>query len=99
MNTVLVAINLDSFQEQGGWIELDLEKLGLLEDQEFLVEDLLTGAIYTWHGSRNYVALKPDVQPAHIFRLVRELQPEAQYADSIASTQPSNASRTSSEIH
>jgi starch synthase (maltosyl-transferring) len=70
-NTILVAVNLDPFHEQAGWVGLDLERLGLASDQEFLVEDLLTGTRYPWHGNRNYVALKPDSQPAHIFRIVR----------------------------
>jgi starch synthase (maltosyl-transferring) len=30
--------------------------------------DLLTGASYTWQGSRNYIELRPNEMPAHIFR-------------------------------
>ena len=33
------------------------------------VEDLLTGTHYTWHDRSNYVALRPEVLPAHIFRI------------------------------
>ena len=69
-NTILVAINLDPFQEQGGWINLDLERLGLTYNQDFTVEDLLTGDRYKWHDRQNYVALKPDTQTAHIFRIL-----------------------------
>jgi starch synthase (maltosyl-transferring) len=68
-NTILVAVNLDPFHEQAGWILLDLDSLGLPYNQNFIVEDLLTGTSYTWHDRRNYVALKPDSQPAHIFRI------------------------------
>jgi hypothetical protein len=32
------------------------------------MEDLLTGATYTWQGWRNFVELRPD-QPAHIFKI------------------------------
>ena len=70
-NTILVAINLDPRQEQGGWIDLDLAPLGISDEEIFDVEDLLTGIHYTWHDRRNYVALRPDVQPAHIFRITR----------------------------
>jgi starch synthase (maltosyl-transferring) len=73
-NVILIAINLDPFNEQAGWIHLDLERLGLPENENFIVEDLLTGTDYTWHDSRNYVALKPDIQPAHIFRILYEPQ-------------------------
>jgi starch synthase (maltosyl-transferring) len=68
-NTILVAINLDPHTEQAGWIDLDLKVLGIEHDESFDVEDLLTGAHYQWHDRSNYVALRPDVMPAHIFRV------------------------------
>ena len=71
-NTILVAINLDPWQEQGGWIDLDLGVLGIPYNENFDVEDLLTGIHYSWHDRSNYVALRPDVQPAHIFRITRQ---------------------------
>ena len=71
-NTILVAINLDPAAEQGGWIDLDLKRLGIPHGVNFVVEDLLTGASYTWHDRSNYVALRPDVQPAHVFRVRRQ---------------------------
>ncbi len=76
--SILVAINIDPFKEQGGWIELDLQQIGLSDGLEFDVEDLLTGTHYTWRGRRNYVALKPDTQPAHIFRIVSHPEQSAE---------------------
>jgi starch synthase (maltosyl-transferring) len=70
-NSILVAINLDAINERAGWTDLDLEKLGISPGESFLVEDLLSGARYTWRDRRNYVALQPGVQPAHIFRIAR----------------------------
>lgn len=75
-NLILVAINLDPAQEQGGWIDLDLKHLAIAHGQPFDVEDLLTGKHYQWHGRSNYVALRPDVMPAHIFRITREPETE-----------------------
>jgi starch synthase (maltosyl-transferring) len=69
-NTILVVVNLDSFNEQSGWTELDLEKIGCSASEGFFVDDLLNGVQYTWHN-RNYVALRPGVQPAHLFRVSR----------------------------
>ena len=66
-NTILVAINLDPFHVQDGWIDLDLDRIGIEPDQDFFVDDLLTSTRYTWHGPRNYVRLNPDFQPAHVF--------------------------------
>ena len=69
-NTILVVVNLDSFNEQTGWTNLGLDRLGIGGNESFLVEDLLNGASYAWKD-RNYVALRPGVQPAHIFRVSR----------------------------
>jgi starch synthase (maltosyl-transferring) len=71
-NLILVAINLDPTQEQAGWIDLDLKHLAIAHEQAFDVEDLLTGTHYQWHGRSNYVALRPDLMPAHIFRITRQ---------------------------
>ncbi len=69
-NRILVAINLDPAQEQSGWIDLDLKQLAIPHNENFEIEDLLTGIRYNWHDRSNYVALRPDVMPAHIFRLI-----------------------------
>lgn len=68
-NTILVIVNLDHFNPQSGWTDLDLAQLGL-SGGEFDVDDLLNGTSYTWSGRRNYVALRPGTQAAHIFRIV-----------------------------
>jgi starch synthase (maltosyl-transferring) len=70
-STILVAVNLDPHNEQAGWIDLNLKQLAIPHNQNFEIEDLLTGVHYTWHDRSNYVSLKPDVMPAHIFRLIR----------------------------
>ena len=70
-DTILVAINLDPTQEQAGWIDLNLKQLAIPHNENFEIEDLLTGVHYQWHDRSNYVALRPDVMPAHIFRLIR----------------------------
>ncbi len=71
-NVILVAVNLDPHNEQAGWIDLDLKRLGIGHDETFDVEDLLTGIHYQWHDRSNYVALRPTVMPAHIFRVIRK---------------------------
>ncbi len=71
-NTLLMVVNLDAVYAQSGWIDLDLEALGLHPGETYFVDDLLTGARYSWRDRRNYVALRPGAQPAHILRLVKE---------------------------
>jgi starch synthase (maltosyl-transferring) len=69
-NKILVVVNLDPTQEQAGWIDLNLKELGISHNDSFEIEDLLTGTRYQWHDRSNYVALRPDVMPAHVFRLI-----------------------------
>jgi starch synthase (maltosyl-transferring) len=68
-NVIVTVVNLDPFNEQAGWIDLDLKQLGIAHDETFDVEDLLTGIHYQWHDRSNYVALRPNVMPAHILRV------------------------------
>jgi starch synthase (maltosyl-transferring) len=66
---ILVVANLDPHNRQAGWINVDVKELGLGSEESYQVHDLLTGARYVWHGSRNFVDLNPSVLPAHIFRV------------------------------
>jgi starch synthase (maltosyl-transferring) len=70
-NVILVAVNLDFQHPQSGFVELDLQGLGLAPHETFEVHDLLSGGRYTWGGSRNYIELNPHQLPAHLFKLVR----------------------------
>lgn len=71
-NTLLIIVNLDPVNTQSGWTDLDLDLLGLTPGESFLVDDILSGAQYSWQDRRNYVALRPGLLPAHVFRIVRQ---------------------------
>ncbi|WP_260735357.1 alpha-1,4-glucan--maltose-1-phosphate maltosyltransferase [Tunturiibacter lichenicola] len=85
-NRILVAVNLDPAQEQAGWIDLDLKRLSIPHNENFEIEDILTGVRYQWHDRSNYVALRPDVMPAHVFRLLQ--LPKAEAAPDSTPTTP-----------
>jgi starch synthase (maltosyl-transferring) len=70
-NDILVAVNLDPFHAQETMLHVPVGALGFGSDSEYQVEDLLTGARYTWRGARNYVRLDPGEQVAHVMRVVR----------------------------
>jgi len=70
-NCIVVAVNLDFLHPQSGFVELDLEALGLAPHETFEVHDLLSGGRYSWNGSRNYIELNPHQLPAHLFKVVR----------------------------
>ena len=67
-NVIVTVVNLDPVWKQSGFLELSMEELGIDTRRPYRFVDLLTGARYTWQGSRNYVELRPNEMPAHIFR-------------------------------
>jgi starch synthase (maltosyl-transferring) len=78
-NVVLVVVNLDPFHTQAGWIDLDLEQLGLSSREPFQLHDQLTDKRYLWQGSRNYVELSPQEIPAHVLRILRRVRSEKDF--------------------
>jgi starch synthase (maltosyl-transferring) len=75
-NVVLTVVNLNPRLTQEGWLELDLDALGVDPDQNFQVHELLTDARHVWQGSRNFVRLDPSVAPAHMFRIRGKVRTE-----------------------
>jgi len=68
---LLIAVNVDPHHAQQGMVHVPLAALGLADDEPYAVEDVLTGARYTWRGARNYVRLDPQAEPGHVLRVVR----------------------------
>ena len=71
-DVILVAANLDPHRAQAGWVDLDLEALGLEPDAAFMVHDELSGERYPWRGRRNFVMLDPARAPAHVFSVAAD---------------------------
>jgi starch synthase (maltosyl-transferring) len=68
---LLIAVNTDPTRPHHTMVSVPLDLLGIPEQRPYRVEDLLTGARYTWQGSRNYVRLDPAYQVAHVLRVLR----------------------------
>ena len=64
---VFVVVNTDPHWMQHGHVQMPIGELGLSADQPYVVEDVLDGVRYTWHGEWNYVKLDPRERMAHIF--------------------------------
>jgi starch synthase (maltosyl-transferring) len=73
---ILCVVNLDPHHRHTGWVDLDLDELGLRPDRAFQVHDLLGDARFLWEGSRNFVDLDPQVMPAHVLRVRRHARTE-----------------------
>jgi starch synthase (maltosyl-transferring) len=67
---LLIAVNVDPHAAHESIVHAPIERLGLREDEPYAVEDLLTGARYTWRGRRNYVRLDPQREAGHLFRVL-----------------------------
>jgi starch synthase (maltosyl-transferring) len=70
-NELLVVVNLDPHQAHETMIDVPIAAMGIEADEPYEVNDLLTGARYTWRGARNYVKLDPSERVAHLFRVTR----------------------------
>ena len=66
-DAIVVVVNLDVEHPQSGWLELDLEALGIGADAAYVMHDLLTDARYEWEAGANFVMLDPSGVPAHLF--------------------------------
>jgi starch synthase (maltosyl-transferring) len=78
-NLILVIINLNPYQPQAGTVELPLEELEIPDNRPYHVHDLFGGEWYYWEGPQNYVRLDPDVVPAHVFHIRREVTREQDF--------------------
>jgi len=68
---VMVIVTTDFRNVQSGWIEVPTGDLGIAGDSGYQIEDLLTGEVFSWRGSRNFVSLDPSRRVAHILRIQR----------------------------
>jgi starch synthase (maltosyl-transferring) len=67
IDRVFVVTNTDPHHMQHGWLEMPIGELGIAPDAQYVVQDLLDEAEYTWSGAWNYVKLDPAERMAHIF--------------------------------
>jgi starch synthase (maltosyl-transferring) len=78
-NVILTVVNLDPYNPQSGWVELDLDALGLDAHAPYQMHELLTGARFLWSGPRNFVMLDPARAMAHVFRVRRRVRTERDF--------------------
>lgn len=69
-DTIIVVANVDPHSVRETTVHLDTTRWGVPLGHPFEVEDLLTGAIWTW-SDHNYVRLDAFAEPVHILK-VRE---------------------------
>jgi starch synthase (maltosyl-transferring) len=78
-NIIVVIVNLDSSHAQAGWVDIDMDSLGLDPNHAFLVHDLLGDGRFLWQGPHNFVELFPESLPAHILHVRRWVRTERDF--------------------
>jgi starch synthase (maltosyl-transferring) len=76
-DVIVTIVSLDHLAVQSGWVELDLDALGVDPTRPYAMHDLLTGATYQWEGRHNFVMLDPAGLAAHLFSLEQPAAPAA----------------------
>jgi starch synthase (maltosyl-transferring) len=76
-NLLLVVVTVDAWNPQSAFVHVPLEQFGIGADEEYVMEDLLTGEKFHWRGARNFIALDPHHRPAHVFRVRRAIGRES----------------------
>ncbi|MGU3355997.1 alpha-1,4-glucan--maltose-1-phosphate maltosyltransferase [Microbacterium sp. M4A5_1d] len=67
-DTILVVVNVDPHSARETTVHLDTSVWGVAPGDEYEVEDLLTGAVWTWND-HNYVRLDAFAEPMHILHV------------------------------
>lgn len=70
-NIILVAVNLDPVSARDTTVYVPTSDLGIGPYGSYAVRDLITGSEYQWHGEANYVRLDPQIEPVHIFQVLK----------------------------
>ncbi len=78
-NVIVTVVNLDPHHPHSGWVDIDLEAIGVKPGTSFQMHDLISGARYLWQGGRSFVMLDPQRIPAHVFRVRRRVRREQDF--------------------
>ena len=72
LNIILVVANLDTQNNQSGFLQLPKAKLKLGDKINLKVHDLITHEHFTWTQEWNFVEVDPNKMPFHLFKLTIE---------------------------
>jgi len=79
INIVVTIVNLDPYNIQSGWVELNPESIDVEPSHSFQMHDLLSNQRFLWQGSRHFVRIDPHGVPAHVFVVRRRGRDERDF--------------------
>jgi len=71
-DAIIVVANVDPHSARETTVHFDTTRFGVPEGRPYQVEDLITGATWTW-GRNNFVRLDAFVEPVHILHVVSQV--------------------------
>ncbi|VBB69867.1 Alpha-amylase [invertebrate metagenome] len=69
-NVVLIAVNLDPFDVHECTIEVPLSEIGLSEQDNYAVQELISGEKHLWSGVQHRIRLDPQTTPAFLLHII-----------------------------
>jgi len=66
---ILVLVNINPFEPHEAWFDVPTGDLGIVEDQQYLAEELFSGDVLSWSGAWHHLRIDPNENPARIFHI------------------------------
>jgi starch synthase (maltosyl-transferring) len=68
-NIILAAVSLDPFHAHETWIHFPIADFGISGDEQYRVDELLSGESHFWTGGSQWIRLDPEDEPARFFSI------------------------------
>jgi starch synthase (maltosyl-transferring) len=68
-NIIIAVVNLDPFHAHETWIHFPIQDFDIAHNEQYRVEELLSGESYFWTGGSQRIRLDPQVEPARFFSI------------------------------
>ena len=79
-NIILVAANINPYETQEVRMTVPLEEYGIPSDSDYIVNELITGKNFLWHGRENYIRIEPHKEPVYIFKIITTVKAKQNFA-------------------
>ena len=78
-NVVVTVVNLDPYNVQSGWVNLEPASIGVYASHSFQMHDVLSNQRFLWQGAHHFIRVDPHSVPAHIFVVRRRSRDERDF--------------------
>ncbi len=68
-NIILAVVNLDPFHAHESWIHFPIVDFGIAENEQYRVDELVTGEQFFWTGNHQLLRLDPIEEPAKFYSI------------------------------